>query len=114
MTDAVSPSIQRLLSATATKKVVPGIVSGKRGEATAGTDTIACALPLALRGDTLRRPELQSPYKKFETFVTDTTLAEGDILTINGKDYIIRLLDDYPHRQDHLIYLVLEDEESHA
>ena len=109
----LSPNTSRMLSKTAYKKSAPAVVGGKRVAPTAGTTPIPCSPLDPASADTLTRPELGSPYIKYETFVTDTTIGEGDILTVDGTDYAVRCVDDWEHNGDHLVHLVVEDEQSH-
>ena len=110
----ISPTLARALSERATKKVALSIVNGKRIEAAASGSAIDCAPLDPASAETMHRPELSSPYRKYETYITDTTVEEGDILTVNSRDYAVRAVDDFKSGTDHLLHLVLEDEQSHA
>lgn len=109
----ISPSLARSLCQAATLSSTPAIVSGKRAEPTGGTG-IMCALLTPASGDTLTRPELNSPYKKYETFVANTQVNEGDILAINGVNYSVKIVDDFPGGDDTVTHLVLELDQAHA
>lgn len=86
----------RFLTITASTKRPPALASGKRGDAVAFLTSVACGPLDPFNEELALRDVLQTPHTLRATFVgIDTDIASGDVLTVAGVDYPVRIVEAY-------------------
>jgi len=109
----MSASFSRLATETASTKRNPAIASGKRGSPATYLTGLRCTPLDPVDPEMRNRLNLDTPYELLQTFVVGAQdILEGDVLTLNGVDYPIRAVAEWPaSRQggDALRHLILED-----
>lgn len=73
------------------------VTSGARGAPSLFLSNLKCQPLIPASAELLSRAALSTPLETWETLLEgDNDIKNGDILTINSKDYDIRAVWDYP------------------
>jgi hypothetical protein len=88
-------AFDRQLTVTASTKRSPGVSNGKRGEPVTHLATLKCSPLDPVSADIAKRVALQTPHEVLQSFIGGDDVREGDILTVAGKDYPIRSVEDW-------------------
>lgn len=103
-------SFARLLTVTASTKRPPAVSNGKRGELAAYLSTLKCSALDPVSAEISQRVALNTPHEVLQAFVGADDVREGDVLTVGGKDYPIRAVEDWANfRGVTFRVMVLED-----
>ena len=103
-------SFTRLLTVTASTKRPPAVSNGKRGELAAHLSTLKCSALDPVSAEISQRVALNTPHEVLQAFVGADDVREGDVLTVSGKDYPIRAVEDWANfRGVTFRVMVLED-----
>ena len=103
-------SFARLLTVTASTKRPPAVVSGKRGELAAYLSMLKCSPLDPVSAEISQRVALNTPHEVLQAFIGADDVREGDVLTVGGKDYPIRAVEDWANfRGVTFRVMVLED-----
>lgn len=103
-------SFARLLTVTASTKRPPAVVSGKRGELAAYLSTLKCSPLDPVSAEISQRVALNTPHEVLQAFIGADDVREGDVLTVGGKDYPIKAVEDWANfRGVTFRVMVLED-----
>lgn len=92
-----SASFTRMATVYASTKRPPAISSGKRGVPVTHLTVVKC-LPLAtVNAELAERAGIRTPYEAKSTVVDGALdIGEGDVLVIEGVEYAIRAVEEYP------------------
>ena len=103
-------SFARLLTVTASTKRPPAVSNGKRGELAAYLSTLKCSPLDPVSAEISQRVALNTPHEVLQAFIGAGDVREGDVLTVGGKDYPIRAVEDWANfRGVTFRVMVLED-----
>lgn len=103
-------SFTRLLTVTASTKRPPAVSNGKRGELAAYLSTLKCSPLDPVSAEISQRVALNTPHEVLQAFIGADDVREGDVLTVGGKDYPIRAVEDWANfRGVTFRVMVLED-----
>lgn len=109
-------SLRRMMNVTASTKRSPALTAGKRGLPATHLTALRCtpvdpangqgAQDLALRlGDSLKQG-----FRIMETFTEPgQDLIDGDVLITNGREYVIRQVNEWAWRGSSFMHLLMED-----
>lgn len=109
----MSRAFDRMATVTAATKRPPSMSGGRRGSPVDHLSGFAC-LPLdPVSADTVQRLGLQTPVRALQTVTKETDIKEGDVLVVDGEEYVIRSVSDWEWRagsQERFSALVVERE----
>ena len=106
----MSATFARRLTVTASTKRPPAVSNGKRGELAAYLSTLKCSPLDPVSAEISQRVALNTPHEVLQAFIGADDVREGDVLTVGGKDYPIKAVEDWANfRGVTFRVLVVED-----
>jgi hypothetical protein len=103
-------SFARLLTVSASTKRPPAVANGKRGELAAHLGALKCSPLDPISAELSQRVALNTPHEVLQAFIGSDDVREGDVLTVGGREYPIRAVEDWANfRGVTFRVMVLED-----